>query len=59
MEDDELKERIKIIQHMRSNPCADNEHEYVDMMFAPDNQAGTMLNVVCKKCFDVQGWIYR
>lgn len=59
MEDEELKERIKMIQKMRSNPCQEGEHDYVDQIFSPDNLSGTMLNVICKKCFDMQGWIYK
>ena len=58
MEDEELKERIKMIHKMKSNPCQEGEHDYEDHIFTTQSM-GTMLHVLCSKCLDMQGWIYR
>lgn len=59
MEDEELRERIKMLSKMRQNPCNEGEHEYVDQVFKSDHLSGAMLSVMCVKCLDMQGWIYR
>lgn len=46
-----------MIYQARMNPCPDGEHDYEDMVNAMGK--ATMLNQVCKICFDVQGWIYN
>jgi hypothetical protein len=52
-----LEQRIEIITEARKNACPDDNHVYEDMVFTAGN--GTMLNQVCKICFNVQGWIYN
>lgn len=52
-----MRDRLAMIYQARMNPCPDGEHDYEDMVNAMGK--ATMLNQVCKICFDVQGWIYN
>jgi hypothetical protein len=40
-----------------STPCKNDEHEYEPMVAGFGG--GTMLHQMCKKCFDIRGWIYN
>lgn len=50
-------ERAQFISRARENPCPEDNHVYEDMVISMGQ--GTMLNQVCKICFDIQGWIYN
>jgi sulfur relay (sulfurtransferase) complex TusBCD TusD component (DsrE family) len=51
-EQDNLK---KFFEKM-SNPCKDDEHDYEPMVAGMGK--ATMVHQICKKCFDMRGWIY-
>jgi hypothetical protein len=50
-------ERLQFMAKARENPCPDGEHEYADRVDRMGD--ATMLNQMCVKCFDIQGWIYN
>jgi len=56
--DESANRNIELIKKMRENPCPEGDHEYTDHIFATDSM-GIMMHVICSKCLDMQGWIYR
>lgn len=56
--DESVYRDVEQIKSMRAKPCPDGEHDYEDYVYTTQSM-GTMLHVLCKKCLDMQGWIFK
>lgn len=52
------KKRLELIRKKMANPCPPGEHDYDDHVFTTETM-GTMLHTLCRKCLDMQGWIFK